>query len=364
VALSTAVSLSACRKEAKLFAGHALVVLGQSRFVSLVDLAAFALVTKVEFPAVVTQLVRHPQHNAVYALSPEEGQVFEYDFARRGITRRLRLPGPALEMRADPNGPSVWISLTEPKSLVEVSLETLQVTRRAPLPGLPLSMDISPYRTHLAACLEGGGVAIVTERDHDSVRTLRVNERFGLVRFRSDGRQLLAANHSGRCLSVFRGADAQPVVDLPVAMEARHFCFKPDGGQLFVTDGVGDGVAIVYPYTTEVDRAVLAGKSPGSMAACSALPYLLVANRLSSDLTILDMITGRLVAVVPVGNAPGYVAVTPDQQYALVLNEGSGDMAVIRLAAVRSRRNKTAPLFTMVPVGESPQSMVVLAPEA
>ena len=64
--------------------------------------------------------------------------------------------------------------------------------------------------------------------------------------------------------------------------------------------------------------------------------------------------------MVPVGAAPSYLAVTPDNQYALALNQQSGDMAVIRLTAVRIRRNKTAPLFTMVPVGESPESMAII----
>lgn len=117
---------------------------------------------------------------------------------------------------------------------------------------------------------------------------------------------------------------------------------------------------MIYPYTTEVDRAVLAGKSPGAMAASANPPYLLVANRESSDITILDLDSGKLVAVVPVGAAPGFIAITPDNQYALALNKASGDMAVIRLGAVRSRRNKTAPLFTMIPVGEAPLSLAVL----
>lgn len=212
----------------------------------------------------------------------------------------------------------------------------------------------------MAASLEGGGLAIIPNLEAGRVDRIRPAETFGLVRFRSDGRQLIAANYSNRSLSIVRAEDCVPVVDLPVAMEARHFCFKPDGGQLFVTDGERDGVAIVYPYSTEVDRAVLAGKSPGAMYACTGLPYLLVANRLSSDITILDMTTGRLVAIVPVGNSPDFVTVTPDQQYALALNQGSGDMAVIRLTNVRSRRNKTAPLFTMVAVGDTPQSMIVL----
>ncbi|MCZ2156970.1 MAG: hypothetical protein LC114_24255, partial [Bryobacterales bacterium] len=103
-----------------------------------------------------------------------------------------------------------------------------------------------------------------------------------------------------------------------------------------------------------------AGKSPGAMAASARPPYLLVANRESSDVTILDLDSGKLVAIVPVGTAPGYIGITPDNQYALVLNETSGDMAVIRLTAVRSQRNKTAPLFTMIPVGEAPRSLAVI----
>jgi len=236
----------------------------------------------------------------------------------------------------------------------------LEVDARIRLPAVATSFDVSPYHPHLAVSLEGGGLAMVPDTDLLKVSSLRMDEKFGLVRFRSDGRQAIAANHSHLSLSVVRAEDAVPMVDLPIAIQARNFCFKPDGGQLFVTDGQHDGVTIVYPYATEVDRPVLAGKSPGAMSACSRWPYLLVANRLSSDVTILDMVTGRLVAVVPVGNSPGFVTVTPDEQYALALNEGSGDMAIIRLANVRSRRNKTAPLFTMVPVGASPRSMLVL----
>ncbi len=359
---SIAALTSACRDRATPFAGYALVVLAQSRFVSLVDLAAFTLAGKLEFPAVVTQILAHPEQRMIYALSPEAGEIFEFDFAKRSVSRRLRLAGAARELRLDPNKPSLWVSLGDPPSLAAVALDEFQITQRIPLRGAPLSFDVSPYRPHLAASIDGAGLAIIPDTGVNSVQHIRTAEQFALVRFRSDGRHLIAANHGELSLSVIRAQDAEPVVDLPVAMEARHFCFKPDGGQLFVTDGMADGVTIVYPYTTEVDRAVLAGKSPGAMAACTGLPYLLVANRLSSDVTILDMVTGRLVAVVPVGNAPGFLAVTPDQQYALALNEGSGDMAVIRLSAVRSRRNKTAPLFTMVPVGEAPKSLLVMPP--
>jgi len=52
--------------------------------------------------------------------------------------------------------------------------------------------------------------------------------------------------------------------------------------------------------------------------------------------------------------------VTPDQEYALVLNRASADMAVIRISAITVGRAKSAPLFTMIPVGSRPVDAVVV----
>ena len=58
---------------------------------------------------------------------------------------------------------------------------------------------------------------------------------------------------------------------------------------------------------------------------------------------------------------PRHILITPDKQYALVLNRRSGDLAVIRIQSLRARRYKSAPLFTMIPVGEGPVSTAVVA---
>jgi hypothetical protein len=83
---------------------------------------------------------------------------------------------------------------------------------------------------------------------------------------------------------------------------------------------------------------------------------------------VLDVESGKLVALVTVGSRPGQIVLTPDREYALVLNENSGDMAVIRIFSLggnqvggeRVKRYKSAPLFTMIPVGEGPVSAAVV----
>src|SRR5260370_10347478 len=126
-----------------------------------------------------------------------------------------------------------------------------------------------------------------------------------------------------------------------------------------------DAVVSVFPYRTEVWETLLAGHAPGVMATAeSAKPpfYLLVANPGADTVTVLDIESGKLVALVTVGSQPGQIVLTPNREYALVLNEKSGDMAVIRLFSLGGNqvggdpgnRVKSRPLFTISPARERP----------
>ena len=107
-------------------------------------------------------------------------------------------------------------------------------------------------------------------------------------------------------------------------------------------------------------------RAPGAMAVCAQPEYLFVASPESGDVTVIEIGTRRVLAVLTVGQEPGFIAITPDSQYALVLNHRSGDLAVIRIAAISQRRNeaerrsRTAPLFTLIPVGAKPVSAAVV----
>jgi YVTN family beta-propeller protein len=181
------------------------------------------------------------------------------------------------------------------------------------------------------------------------------------VRFQSDGRTVLVGDSSNRQLSLYDVASGRAVAHLPLAVRPDNFCFKPDGGQLFITGDGMDAVVVVYPYhTPQVAETVLAGRMPGSMAASDGRPgYLFVANPESGDVTILNITTRKVVAVANVGNEPGCIAITPDNQYALVLNRKSGDMAVLLISDKLVNRQRSAALFTMIPVGSKPVSAAV-----
>jgi YVTN family beta-propeller protein len=245
--------------------------------------------------------------------------------------------------------------------------------RRIRLAAPPADFDLS--RETDDACVVSSSahtISVVSLAQASVSRTIQAATEPCIARFRVDGRQIITGSQADRSLTLYDVLTGKTVVRLPLSIAPREFCFTADGGHLYVTGDGMDAVVSVFPYRTEVWETLLAGHAPGAMAiAESDRPpaYLLVANPDADSVTVLDVETGKLVALVQVGREPRQIVITPDNQYALVLNEKSGDMAVIRIFSLggnqvggdRVKRYKSAPLFTMIPVGERPVSAAVVA---
>lgn len=359
-AMLAAAATSACRRrKAERFPGYAFVANSGGGAVAVVDLSAFAVVRHIRLDGGPVALAADARGGAVYSLVPEPGSVHEIDAGALTLRRRLRLTEQPLGMRLAPSGELLWLLARRPPRLVGIATESFQVVRRIDLPGLPLDFDIAPDSARAAVSLGGDGLALAALSGGERPRLVRPCSACGPVRYRSDGRLILAGDPEDRLLAVLEAHEGRTVVKLPLALAPAHFCFKDDGGQLFITGAGMDAVVTVYPYRTEVGSTTLAGRAPGFLAVSSEPDYLFVANPETGDVTVLDIETQQVVAVVTVGKEPGFITVTPDNEYALVLNRASGDMAVIRIATLSGRRRRFAPLFTMIPVGSRPVAAVV-----
>jgi YVTN family beta-propeller protein len=240
---------------------------------------------------------------------------------------------------------------SEPRALIRVGLDSFRVEWRLILPASPVDFDITPDGKTGAVSL-GSSIHFV-DLEAQKLGAYVGSGDYGVARFRFDGRVLIACDRTARLVSLYDVQSAQLITHLPVPLRPENLCFKPDGGQLFITGAGMDAVVIVAPYETEIADTILAGPAPGAMAASNT--DLIVASPQSGVVSVLDILTRKLIAVVSVGSDPGFVAITPGDQFALVLNRKSGDVAVLRIGAVQ-RTRYPAPLLSVIPVGSRPVS--------
>lgn len=362
--------LAACGKpKAGRVAAYVFIANEDDRSVSVIDLRRFQAIRKIAVDAAPTGVLALPGSKRVFVLTPQNGTLLEIDTVSLAIRRKLRIGGTPTQMRITETG-SIWLLRRDPHSLVQVKLDSLKMGSIVPLPAEPFDYDLNG--TAAAVSLpDPHGVAIVnlTTAKIDRVTDIGVAPR--VIRFRPDGRQILTGNTSARTITAIDAQTGSVLVNLRVAIQPARFCFKTNGGELFVTGKGRDAVVIVNPYQTEVSETILAGGTPGSMAVSRSPEYLFVANTESGDITVIDIDTRYVLAQVPVGQEPGTILITADSQYALVLNRKSGDVAVIRLSLIGNQGTNRAlgsfayshgaPLFTLIPVGSKPVGAAIYA---
>jgi YVTN family beta-propeller protein len=362
-ALGGSLSLAACSpRKGTGFPGYAIIASEAEQTLSAINLQRFRLIRQLKLESAPSQVMAISDPARVVCLLPHRGMVITVDSEAVAVRQKLRVGDESLTMRLADDGKRVWILNKSPNTLVSVDLSTFTVASRVRLPGPAASVDFH-LKTGAVTLPSHGAIAII-EDDRVS-RAIATGMAPEMVCFRSNGETVMAADPDAQMMAVGDPANGQLIVKLSLPLKPRHYCYKPDGGQLFLTGDGMDAVAIVSPYQTEVFETILAGRAPAGMAVPTDpdLPeYLLVTNAGSGDLTVIDISTRRVVARIPVGQDPEDVVITPDSQYALVLNRKSGDIAVIRIPSIGAwgnHKNRTAPLFTMIPVGLSPVSGTV-----
>jgi YVTN family beta-propeller protein len=357
----TAAALGCGRPRATAFPGYAFVAIQGNNSIAVVDLTRFSVSRQIPLESTPFLVVADQRRRAIYVLAERPGAIYEVDPAALRIKRKVALPGRAISMQLAPGGGFLFALCQSPNLLVRVPLDKFGIASQIKLPGAPDSFDVSADGLLAAATfpeIQSVGVIELAANSIARVRSSGPDSRAVLFRF--DGRELLIANRRERMLTIIDVRTGDKIVRLPLPVEPQHYCVKADGGQIFISGAGMDAIVVVHPYQTEVAEARLAGKAPGAIAISQNPELLFAANPESSAVTVLEVETRDALAAVNVGREPYHIAFTPDNQYALVVNRGSGDLAVIRVPAIKQSRAKSAPLFTMIPVGTRPVSVGVV----
>ena len=362
------VSVSCGRRKVRGYSGYALIATSGEPSLAVVDLQDFRPLDAIRLGAPPSAVV--PAHNASgsYVLTPSTDSVHRIDGNLRVAVSR-RLGSQLSEIRMTPDGRALLVMASGTRELILADPASLRAIRRFRLSARPANFDISS-NGYAAVSTGFGGIVELFDLASGEKWRIERGGAIGAVRFRADGRVLLAADVAGRSILALSVPALEVVAELPIAMRPDNLCFNFDQGQLFVSGPGMDGIAIVFPYDVlKVEQTVLAGRDPGVMA-CSHIPaYLFVASASGSDVCIMDINTRKVIGLVEIGGRPTYIAITPGDQFSLVLSENSNDMAVIHIPAVlasqsdpfKLRYRSGAALFTVLPVGSKPVHAAVIS---
>jgi YVTN family beta-propeller protein len=352
-------ALAGCRRTetAPRPSGYCFIANKGARNLTVLDLGVFNVAKRIALDADAAHVLAHPRQPVVYAASPEDGMLTEV--RSLALARKVNAGAGATSVNWSHDGQSLWVRTAT--QLVQVDPATFKTARRIPLPAAVTDIDFSPETPEAAASFASTNEIHLF--DLATGKTTRVFKLASVGPVRILKNQLLAAQPKDRLLNILDNASGDTVVELPLAIRPDRFCFSADRGQIFINGEGADAVVVVYPYQTQVAATLLAGRKPGAMAASAFPPYLFVANPASNSVTVIDVLTQRVIGAVPVGEQPSQIEFTRDQAFALVLNRASGDLSVLWTHAFSKivRRDRTGPMFLMVPIGSEPVSAAVTA---
>jgi DNA-binding beta-propeller fold protein YncE len=368
LSLAAAVVSTGCqRRKVRGYSGYALIATSGEPSLAVVDLQTFRSLDAILLGAPPTAVVSAPNASGGYVLTPSTDSVHRID-GNLSVAVSRRLGSQLSEIRVTPDGHSLLVLAAGTRELIVVNPVSLRVNRRFRLSARPTNFDISS--TGYVAVSSGvDGIVELFNLASGEARRVERAGAMGAVRFRGDGRLLLAADLQGRSILALAVPTLEIVAELPIAMRPDNLCFKPDQGQLFVSGPGMDGIAILAPYDVlKVDQTVLAGRDPGVMACSDTPAYLFVASASGTDVCIMNVDIRKIIGLVEIGGRPTYITITPGDQFALVLSESSNDMAVIHIPAVlasqsdpfKLRYRSGAALFTVLPVGSKPVHAAVM----
>jgi YVTN family beta-propeller protein len=362
-ALLAGVTAAACgRKRGPRYQGWLFVASGAEKAVVVADLASFRRLTTISLPYAPDQLFH--SGGRIFALCREAQALIEIDSMQFRVASRFVLPRKPVSARLRPDGTSAIVLTDQPGALLAIDLTKRRIAARLPLDGAPSDLDVNGNMAAIAVP-DRNAVARVSIPEWKSAGVTGIGLPCGILRFRRDGKTILAGATAARQIVTIDAQSGQMLAKLPLPISPERFCVNPVGGEMFVTGPGEDSVVIVSTFQNEVDQTILAGRTPGAMAISERRNLLFVTNPESGDLTILDIENRALSASVHVGENPGEVLLTPDGEYALVLDRRSGNVSVVRITTVLGNegvrgRLKTKPLFTVFPTKSDARSAIIV----
>src|SRR5438128_6092900 len=266
-----------------------------------------------------------------------------------------------------PDGSRIYISDEALSTLDVVDGKTLKVTKQVPLSGHPNNLAVSRdgRRVYVGIIQAPGGVDVIDTASLQRVKTIPTKGTIHNAYVTPDGRYVVAGSIQGKTVNVIDAATEEPAWTLEMDLGVRPMTFNsnPDGSTkwIFVQLTGFNGFAVVdFATRKEINRIKNPDLPPGKktvpegsdpshgMAVTSDGKTLVVCSRLNNFLYSYSLPDLKPLGGAELGGkGAGWVTLTPDGKTAYVANPVTNDVSVVDILSMKE--------VTRIPVGFVPK---------
>jgi YVTN family beta-propeller protein len=361
---------------------YAYVSNGISNTVTVLDLVYLRQDRTLQVGINPSGLAVNPVRDEVYVVNTQSGTVSIIDAETNRVVSTIAVHRLPYFIAVDPTGHRAYVANSGSNTISILDLDRRREIGIAGTGEQPKLIRISPDgRTLVVTNRNSGSVSIFDIALNDTGRANsalpRLRAAFGGCPGATDaailpdsskafvacstGHQVMAISLAAAPGSWAAKQDPSLLTDhmlalLDVGEAPVHLAMKPDGGEIFVSNFGSDSISEISTWTNEVGGTYTIGSKPVSGIVSRDNSTLWVSNFGADSIGLYSIDDGRLTGSVHTGSAPEDLAFSADEHLLLATDAHSGDVAVIR-----TQGNPGPALFTILPAGSSPNSIVVKA---
>lgn len=310
-----------------------------------------------------------PSRNEVYVVNSGapggQGSISVIDAFKNTNAATMPVHRNPVSIDLDAAGQFAYITNSASNSISIVDLAARREIAQIGAGEQPVAARLSPDGKTLVVANQRGNSASIID-----IATRRVRSIFGDcpgaadVAILPDSSKAFIACAAGHQLMVVALAGAKETPGKPDQLEAMldvgrapvQLALKPDGGEVFVSNSLGDSISEVDTSKSEVGGAYMIGNDPvrGLVSSDNALLY--VANYRSQYVAIYSIDEGKRLplSMTPhVGDGPTALAFSNSGLFLFVVDNRSNDVAVIR--------TDTRAMIANLPTNRNPIAIAVKA---
>ncbi|GAC1660657.1 MAG: hypothetical protein NVS9B15_24500 [Acidobacteriaceae bacterium] len=236
------------------------------------------------------------------------------------------------------DGATAWVANPgrngKAPTLGVVSLSTFTETTEVPVGANPTSVLLNSVFSQVNVVNNGSdSVTVVSSRDNSVLATVAVGSRPVSAVTGTNGLVYVINSGSGSISQINPNTDTVTAT-LSVGTNPVAVAFDPSVRKLVVANKGSNNVSLVDVDPSSLTYLqvtnVTVGVAPVAVAVLPGSHRAIVANSGSNDVTVVDTLSNRvIVASVPVGPSPVSVSSSPDGSKAIVANSGASTVTLV-----------------------------------